>query len=145
MGWQQSAMMYSLEIASSVSFRIFLVSIFSCCTFSCEPFPSFVSFSSFPLPNEKDSSFFQLFSCFSLKALRSASPSTSFLLPMATSSSSWVWKLCRRVSLFKDTSSIRIPSALRNSAKIFSPSFWLALASLRRMEAILARARAVVA
>ena len=128
-------------MVSSVSFSISFGLIFSAGLVSdgaCSLL-SLPSLLSFPPPNEKLSSFFQLLFCFSLNTFRSASPSVMRLAPIAAKSSSGVWKLCKFVSLSKEDSSIRMPSACKKADNMVSPTFWLALSSLRKMEAILAR------
>ena len=64
---------------------------------------------------------------------------------MAINSSSSFFMLCNLDNFAMITLSGRISSFLRNSLRSSSPSFWLIFRSLRRMAAILARARAVVA
>ena len=138
-GWQHSAMMYFFCKLSSVSLSTCFGLIFS---FSCG---SFSSCFSLLLPKEKVRYFFQLLVCFSFSSFLSASPRMIALLPMAASNSSSFFALCSLRSFSITASSGRISSFFKNSLRISSPIFWFALRSLRRMAAILARARAVVA
>ena len=134
-------MIYCFCSASSVSFNICfgLIASFSCTSFSSG------CFSLFPPPKEKVRYFFQLLLCFSFNSFLSASPKIILLFPMAINSSSSFFMLCNLDNFAMITLSGRISSFLRNSLRSSSPSFWLIFRSLRRMAAILARARAVVA
>ena len=133
-------MIYFFCRASSVSLRICLVLIFS---FSCGSFSSCCL--SLLLPKEKVRYFIQLLLCFSFSSFLSASPRTMVLLPMATRNSSSFFMLCSLHNFSMTAASGRISSFLKNSFNNSSPSFWKVFRSLRRIAAILALARAVVA
>ena len=132
--------MYFFCKLSSVSLSICFGLIVS---FSCGSFSS--CFSLVLFPKEKVRYFFQLLVCFSLSSFLSASPNTMALLPIAAKNSSSFFELWSLRSFSMTTSSGRTSSFFRNSLSNSSPIFWLTLRSLRRIAAILARARAVVA